>query len=85
MAINDPLVRHSARGLVEEALRCTAAFYGVSISNPTGYPEAEACPFECLDGYVTVPSLFLNDNQVHDLGLTHAVFPVEFAEGQSNW
>jgi hypothetical protein len=94
----DPMVRHSARGLVEDALRVpvridrarvrlrgTAAFYGVSISNPTGYQEAEACRFECLDGYVTVPSLFLNDIQVHDLVLSHPVFTVEFAEGKSNW
>src|SRR4051812_42987565 len=83
----DPLVRHSTRRLVEDALqvpvridrarvrlRGTAAFTGVSISNPLGYRESEACRFDCLDGYVTVPSLFMNDIEIHDLVLTHPVF-----------
>ena len=94
----DPYARRYVERLAGDALRvpvridCAqvrirgrSALTGISIVNPAGYRESEACRFDRLDGYLEAASIFRRTLEMRDLVAVHPVFTVDYLDGRSNF
>jgi len=93
----DPYARRYVERLAGDALRVPvridgaqvrirgrSALTGISIVNPAGYRESEACRFDRLDGYLEAASIFRSTLEMRDLVAVHPVLTVDFLDGRSN-
>ena len=66
-------------------IRGRSALIGITIVNPAGYRESEACRFDRLDGYLEAGSIWENTIEMRDLVLVHPVLTVDYLDGRSNF
>lgn len=66
-------------------IRGRSALTGITIVNPAGYRESEACRFDRLDGYLEAGSVFRSTIEMRDLVLVHPVLTVDYLDGRSNF
>ena len=94
----DPYARRYVERLAGDALRVPvridraqvrirgrSALTGISIVNPAGYRESEACRFDRLDGYLEAASIFRSTLEMRDLVAVHPVLTVDYLDGRSNY
>jgi hypothetical protein len=94
----DPYVRRYVERLAGDALRVPvrieraqvrirglSSLTGISIVNPAGYRESEACRFDRLDGYLEAASIFRSTLEMRDLVAVHPVLTVDYLDGRSNF
>jgi hypothetical protein len=94
----DPYARRYVERLVGDALRVPvridraqirirgrSALTGISIVNPAGYRESEACRFDRVDGYLEAGSIFRATLEMRDLVAVHPVLTVDYLDGRSNF
>ncbi len=65
-------------------IRGRSALIGISIVNPAGYRESEACRFDRVDGYLEAGSVFGPTVEMRDLVAVHPVLTVDYLDGKSN-
>ncbi|HEV3026809.1 MAG TPA: hypothetical protein VG457_04510 [Planctomycetota bacterium] len=94
----DPYARRYVERLAGDALRVPvridraqvrirgrSALTGISIVNPAGYRESEACRFDRVDGYLEAGTIFRRTLEMRDLVAVHPVLTVDFLDGRSNF
>jgi hypothetical protein len=94
----DPYCRRYVERLAGDALRVPvridraqvrirgrSALTGISIVNPAGYRESEACRFDRLDGFLETASIFRSTLELRDLVAVHPVLTLDYLDGRSNF
>lgn len=74
---------HIDRG--EIRIRGRSTLTGISITNPAGYRESEACRFDRVDGYLEAGSVFGATIEMRDLVAVHPVLTIDYLDGRSNF